>query len=67
MVNMKYQKKRNMVIFQTDEDLNKKISKIKKSTGIKATSDLLRYLITSAAEKTLDDKNGNENTVSDQR
>ena len=53
-----------MVIFQTDEDLNKKISKIKKSTGIKSTSELLRYLITSASEKVVDDKNGNENTVS---
>ena len=54
-------KKRNIINFQTDEDLDDKIEKIKKSIGIRATSDLLRYLITSAAEK-VEDKKGNENT-----
>jgi hypothetical protein len=51
------QKKRNIINFQTDEDLDAKIDKIKKSTGIRATSDLLRYLITSAAEKVVDIRN----------
>jgi hypothetical protein len=55
------QKKRNIINFQTDEDLDAKIKKIKKSIGIRATSDLLRYLITTATEK-VEDKNGNENT-----
>ena len=55
------QKKRNIINFQTDEDLDAKIEKIKKSIGIRATSDLLRYLITTAAEKA-EDKKGNENT-----
>jgi geranylgeranyl pyrophosphate synthase len=50
------QKKRNIINFQTDEDLDAKIEKIKKSTGIRATSDLLRYLISSAAEKIEDRK-----------
>ena len=54
------QKKRNIINFQTDEDLDAKIEKIKKATGIRATSDLLRYLITAAAER-IEDKNGNEN------
>lgn len=51
------QKKRNIINFQTDEDLDAKIEKIKKSTGIRATSDLLRYLISSAVEKIEDKKN----------
>ena len=55
------QKKRSIINFQTDENLDAKIEKIKKSIGIRATSDLLRYLITSAAEK-VEDKKGNENT-----
>jgi len=50
------QKKRNIINFQTDGDLDAKIEKIKKSTGIRATSDLLRYLISSAAEKIEDRK-----------
>ena len=55
------QKKRNIINFQTDGDLDAKIKIIKKSIGIRATSDLLRYLITSAAEKAGANK-GNENT-----
>jgi hypothetical protein len=51
------QKKRNIINFQTDGDLDAKIKKIKKSIGIRATSDLLRYLITSAAGKIEDRKN----------
>ena len=54
------QKKRKIINFQTDEDLDKKIDKIKKYTGIKATSDLFRYIISSAAEK-IEDKKDNEN------
>ena len=55
------QKKRNIINFQTDGDLDAKIKIIKKSIGIRATSDLLRYLITAAAEK-VEGKKGNENT-----
>jgi hypothetical protein len=50
------QKKRNIINFQTNEDLDAKIEQIKKSIGIRATSDLLRYLITAAAEKVEDKK-----------
>ena len=53
------QKKRNIINFQTDEDLDNKIEKIKKSTGIRATAELLRYLISSAAEKVEDQKSEN--------
>jgi metal-responsive CopG/Arc/MetJ family transcriptional regulator len=55
------QKKRNIINFESDEELDKKIDKIKKATGIRTTSELLRYAISSMAEK-IEDKKDNENS-----
>ena len=54
------QKKRNIINFESDEELDKKIDKIKKATGIRTTSELLRYVISSIAEK-IEDRKDNEN------
>lgn len=45
------QKKRNIINFQTDVDLDYRIERIKKARGIKATSDLLRSLIYEEANR----------------
>jgi len=45
------QKKGSIINFQTDEDLDYRIERIKKAKGIKATSDLLRYLVYEEANR----------------
>jgi hypothetical protein len=55
------QKKRNIINFESDEELDKKINKIKQATSIRTTSELLRYVISSMAEK-IEDQKDNESS-----